>query len=713
MARRRQKNSFLLPNNKREFRRRNTFLLLLSFLSLCGISSSFSHATGKRNLLVWQPAATAVCVSNPSTVLLAAAAEENIISTTSELQEVRRRVMSFLQANDYEGAKELIGGMVEFLQEACETIGDDRLALCEEVDKAFQSYFNSAFATPYRGRSSRQRVSLGMDLLHLQFSPGCSLEAPYNTIPKRTLLSALKALTAVNEVKNMDYHIIDGGRLTNTDAAYRLLQRLVTGVGVRNVDPEEGMQLYESDFNLVLNAYSNVGRMDMAHRIVALQERTPNAPALSPVAYSILLKGYGRLRDLNNIEMLLTHAQASNVEPDTIMLNSLIDAYVNCNELENAHGVFEYMRNPDQANKFVSEYGTLFTATKCPAPNKRTYNIFLKGLANRGLLDEALSLSDGMRAMNLWDHVTTNTLVRAAVKARDFVVVEELLENHTTTKKKKARSGSHPNAEAYTSAMDGYAKNGELTKAIELLKLMKERQVEPNEFTYTCLIGALARSKKIDQAKRMMSFMKSIGLRVRAVTYNSFISGLVHRDWSDDGEIFDSYVDDAIKLLRQMMKDGIRPNAVTVSVIVDAFGKCDRPRVAEAVSLVDKLESDGVIAANNTKISTALVQVYGAGGDLDGAVQTFQRIRRPDIAAINALLDACVRCDNERMALKTFNHFFRGSKPQRRPDVISYSIIISSLLKKMYYDGSKDARKLYEEMKFRRRIMPDNALVDM
>jgi hypothetical protein len=67
-----------------------------------------------------------------------------------------------------------------------------------------------------------------MDLLHLQFSLGCSLDAPYNAIPKRTLLSELKALTAVNEVKNMDYSIRDAGGLTHTDAAYRLLQRLVT-----------------------------------------------------------------------------------------------------------------------------------------------------------------------------------------------------------------------------------------------------------------------------------------------------------------------------------------------------------------------------------------------------------------------------------------------------------------------------------------------------
>jgi hypothetical protein len=92
-------------------------------------------------------------VSNPYTALLAAAssedlsrtvvaAEENtILCAQSELQEVRRRVMSFLRKNDFEGAKELIGGMVEFLQETCEIIGDDRLALCEEVDHFFSILF--------------------------------------------------------------------------------------------------------------------------------------------------------------------------------------------------------------------------------------------------------------------------------------------------------------------------------------------------------------------------------------------------------------------------------------------------------------------------------------------------------------------------------------------------------------------------------------------
>jgi hypothetical protein len=39
--------------------------------------------------------------------------------------------------------------------------------------------------------------------------------------------------------------------------------------------------------------------------------------------------------------------------------------------------------------------------------------------------------------------------------------------------------------------------------------------------------------------------------------------------------------------------------------------------------------------------------------------------------------------------------------------------MIASLLKKNYFEASKAARKLYEEMKYERRLKPDKALVDM
>jgi pentatricopeptide repeat protein len=631
----------------------------------------------------------------------------------SSMQQKRRNVMSRLRQNDHRGALKGIEGMIDSLHDIADKInGDckDREALCEVVDNALQPYYSHAFATPFQGRSARRRILMGMEAVQLQLSSG-TLEAPYNTIPKRTLLSALKALTGLNKVKQNDIFDVS---YNLTDVAYRILQRLVTGVGIRHFNPER-MTIHESDFNMVLNAYSNVGRMDMAHRIVALQERTAHAPPLSPVAYSILLKGYGRLADLDNVEMILAHAEVSGVQPDTVMLNSLIDAYVNCNEVDKARAVFYIMKDPvgGADNKFVSEHRSLFSTGQCPRPNNRTYNTVLKGLANIGALEESISLSEEMEHKRMWDAVTTNTLVQAAVSSRDFSLAENILDKYTVNK--DPRSSRHPNVEAYTNLLDGYAKAGELEKALGTLQLMKKRGVEPNEVTYTCIIGALARNDKLEQALKMMSFMTSTGIRPTAVTYNAFISGLLAEDYvRDQSRQFDKVVDLAIKLLRQMMLEGTRPNAVTISVIVGAFGRCDRPRVVEAKSLVAKLVKDGIVSANNNKVVTALVQVCGVGEDLEGALEAFRGLQKPDVAAINSFLDACCRCSKELLAMETFaNYFQKGTVYGIEPDVISYSILISAQLKKNSIDGASRARKLYEEMRNGRGVMVDNALVDI
>lgn len=409
--------------------------------------------------------------------------------------------------------------------------------------------------------------------------------------------------------------------------------------------------------------------------------------------------------------MLLGHAEASGVGSDTIMLNSLIDAYINCGDFDRAKQVFQFMRSPSHESVLFKDYPSLFDPDQCPTPNRRTFNIVLKGLANRGLYTQARELANEMEAKDLWDHVTTNTLVQAAVKAQNFEAAEEILEAYTSTK--KGQNGSHPNAEAYTTIVDGFAKSGEMTKAAELLKTMKSRGVEPNEFTYTCLIGALAKNKKIDQATKMLKYMKSVGLQVRVVTYNAFISGLAHRDKTMDGHSYEKYVDQAIMLLKEMMLEGTRPNTVTVSVLVGAFGKCDNPRISEALSLVNKLETDGIISRNNLRISTALIQVLGAAGSIDAAVDRFRGIKKPDVASINALLEMYINHDMDKSALVIFQQYFQSASAKLRPDVISYSTMIRSALKRGSQEGSREARRLYEEMKFRRRIMPDNALVDM
>jgi pentatricopeptide repeat protein len=274
--------------------------------------------------------------------------------------------------------------------------------------------------------------------------------------------------------------------------------------------------------------------------------------------------------------------------------------------------------------------------------------------------------------------------------------------------------------EAYTELLDGYAKALQLEKAIGILQLMSQRGVEPNVYTYTCMIGGLARAKKVDQAQKMLQFMQSKNVKPRTVTYNAFISGLVAHtfDESDSESGADSsfthYVSQAIKLLHRMLKSGIRPNSVTISVLVNGLGRCEPPRLAEAKALVIKLQKDGIISVDDRRVTTALIRTCGVGHDLKGALENFRQVKNPDIVAVNAFLDACCRCDQEKLAFETFKHYFgNSSSSSMAPDVITYSILIAALLKQGSPQSMQRTIVVYNEMRKKRGIMPDKTLVDM
>jgi hypothetical protein len=105
---------------------------------------------------------------------------------------------------------------------------------------------------------------------------------------------------------------------------------------------------------------------------------------------------------------------------------------------------------------------------------------------------------------------------------------------------------------------------------------------------------------------------------------NALISGLLgisEKGQHSQEEILldsriDVNIDKGIKLPRDMMQLGVRPNDVTLSVLVYAVGKCSRSRVKEAKAWVDKLERGNFVPSGNAKLITALV--HTCGGDLKG-----------------------------------------------------------------------------------------------
>ena len=292
-----------------------------------------------------------------------------------------------------------------------------------------------------------------------------------------------------------------------------------------------------------------------------------------------------------------------------------------------------------------------------------------------------------------WDHVTTNTIVQTAVVAGEFELAQDILDQYTVSKesRREHRHYDHPNADAYTTLMDGYAKDGQLKQAIGLLKTMKIRKMEPNEYHYSCLIGSLAREGKIDQAEKMLAHVRSAGVidrKHQRVIYNAYISGLVKQNILNKVNVADDdhdrYVDKALLILREMINQRIMPDANTVAIILDGFGHCLRPRMKEAVTLVEKLETQKIIPTNHIRVTTALIRVCASCHNLDGAITCFRRISHPDVAAINALIDAAVRTGNDKVAIETFGRYFHGDIPRAVPDVVSFSILIDAYMKNMF-----------------------------
>ena len=582
-----------------------------------------------------------------------------------------------------------------------------RLLLSRVVDDIVQTLCGKAFRMP----TEYDSVVDGVNALQLQLSSAQKLSVPYNGVPKQTLTRALNALTSINEINQRSES--DGPTFTATKMCFRILQRLITGVGVRQQKghPEN---LQEREINQVLNVFSNLGRMDMAHRIVALQERTRHAPPLSPVAYSILVKGYARQGDLVHVEEVIRHAKKNNIQPDVVLLNTILDAYNNCDAREKAQAIFDRMRG----QIIVENTDTVFPGTSLPKPNNRSYNIMLKGMANVGAYDKAVALSEEVGELSNWDPVTTNTLVHAAVVAKEYDAAERILAKYTLDPNDIGSvGGPHPNVEAYTQLLDCYAKEGDMNRALAVMQTMRARGVQPNVVTYTCLIAGFGRSHQLDEAKKLVTFMKEKGIRPSTVTYNALISGLVEgaSKCSEDTERkMDVVVDESLVLLRDMRSNRIRPNSVTASLIVDAMGQCEPPRQEAATLLVDMLESKNLVPKGDVRLYTAMIKTCGLASDVRMAAKYFRKLKSPDLVAVNAFIHACHRCDRLDLVKDTFNYFFiqKASDYKLKPDLITYSVLLESSLQKGDITALREAQSLYTTMKKKWMIRPDTGMID-
>ena len=587
----------------------------------------------------------------------------------------------------------------------------ETLAVCTNL-----AFANRNKQTPTARRSHTRkdqldssRVFYGLAVLNMHLRSLSQLSRPFDTVARADIMDALWALSSVIQSKSTDFV----ATRTASQHAFRLVQRLVSGYQVRH-----SRLMTNREFHMVLNALCTVGEMDLAHRVVGLHERSEGASPLTAVTYSILLKGYGRLQDQNGVRTLLSHAHKNRVEPDIVMVNSALDALINCGAMETARATFQYVSDPN--GMIERAPGFLLHTNQRLQPNSRTFNTFLKGLGKTGSIEEATLISQDMEARGLWDDVTTNTLVGVAVAGKNLTLAEAILSKHTAAPVGLDRK-PHPNVEAYTELLSGYAKARDMESAQNVLRTMKNRGVPPNEITLTTLVAGLATVRRTRQAAAVVRGMvEAPHMRTTAITMNALLSGVLNagRDRSlmqsqhsgDMTQSVNTSVDDAIKMFKWMSRQGILPNETTLLILVEALGSHSPPRVDEAVAWINKFRNERVFSTPSVKVQTALLRAFAEAGKYDDAKACFAAMKSPDAVAVNAYIDTCGRCGDEKGAFSAFGTYFRGDS-KLRPDVVSYSVLFTLLFRKQQVFATRKAQRLYATMRSEE-LEPDQLMID-
>lgn len=454
----------------------------------------------------------------------------------------------------------------------------------------------------------------------------------------------------------------------------------------------------------VANAAVNHGLPEIAVSVMRRMEE--EGVSHTRFSVSVLIKAFGRQRRADMLDSFLRRIQGD-VEPDLIVFNATIDAYVRCGRLDRARGVLALLK-------------------KCGfVPNANSYNPILRGLARRRLVDEVFEVRREIEECGVDIGVYgINACLYAVVVGdtpdfeRAFVLLQEARDRGGEDLKNVVV--------AYTTVISALARKGVYNRAEVLVENMAEmvqrrgmkRELEREvAVSVTAVISSLLTDGNFVKGWSMFRSMRSkYDVRLPADTYNAVIRGLVRR-----GDAV--AVDTAATVFEEMMTVfGVRKTArgkgrvgeVRAGEIVMAYncmmdGYVRSGNTTSGERLLDEMEDLGL--APTAVTFATLISGYGKEQDTVSARRVLKRMRKrgvtADVVVMNCFIGACVRSGDMQVGMRAFKEMQRvgGSLA---PNLVTFSAIIAGLVGA---GRTEEAWEMYEEMKGNG-VKPNERLLD-
>lgn len=268
----------------------------------------------------------------------------------------------------------------------------------------------------------------------------------------------------------------------------------------------------------------------------------------------------------------------------------------------------------------------------------------------------------------------------------------------------------------------------------QAIEIAEQGLFPADDAQFSQIINTLCRSRRTDAAWDFLHAVKRAGGPVGAPACNSLLSGLAreeafcrmdmlfaemeemgtHRNPITFGILINNLcksrrIDDALKLLDDMIRGSSQPAAVMPDVVIFNTvidGLCKAGRMAESAALMNRMKRE-LACSPNTVTYNSLVDGFCKAGEIERALDLLEQMKDegvpPSVVTLNTLIDGMCRQGRISSALEFFRKLQLDEDVVVKGNAVTYSILIGAFL---HSGNLNKAEELYEEM-LRGGLRPD------
>merc|ERR1719162_2926117 len=425
-----------------------------------------------------------------------------------------------------------------------------------------------------------------------------------------------------------------------------------------------GVKLDSNISGVLMTCAMNSGKTELAQSLIV----TSPSDVAKHVA---MIRARSKENDLEGAMAVFQKMQASGVQLNTLVYNSLLDACVQCGKLNTALQHFDEMK-------------------KLGLVDVVSFNTLLKAYLRTGQINKARSLVETMGEQGITaNKVTYNEMLNALVSIRDRKGMWALITD-------MSQKGMHPNSVTCSIILKSLTGNSHPTDIKRAMDLVEESSDEMDEILFASMIEACVRIGHLDLLSSKLQQYASKGgfAALTAPTYGSMIKAY--------GKARD--IERIRELWSEMRSRAVKPTSITLGCMVDALVNNQYPE--EALELVHEIRADeNCKDLLNTIVYSTLLKGFCRSKLPDRVQQVFEEMREEGISCNTVSYNTMINANVGSGRMDRADELFRTMKADgASPDEILFNSLLDGCAKQHRVD---EALALLEKM-HKHHVQPSN-----